>query len=201
MEIGRTPALSGTFTAVSETDVTGHDNDGCFVSSFMIVAQPTGSEGTAVTQYVKTNGEHSARLHCRLICLLDPVLLKDDIRLSEIGRVSLERRRSLTGFSLEVTLFPLDHDSNDHREKQANLVWQKGTIRSAEGLLVSIWYAEMQVVQLEKFDPSCRRLLFNSTLCQLQFRLKIQVDSSLLPADCSADENRSTSLNSKATSP
>lgn len=56
----------------------------------MIVAQPTGSEGTAVTQYIKTNGEHSARLNCRLICLLDPVLLKDDIDLSDIGTVKIE---------------------------------------------------------------------------------------------------------------
>lgn len=76
-----------------------------------------------------------------------------------------------------MTLVPLDQDFSEHREKQANLVWQKGMMRTAEGIPVSIWYAEMHAVQLEKFDPGCKRLVFNSTLCQLQFRLKIQVQS------------------------
>ena len=56
-----------------------------FSSAFIIVAQPTGSEGAAVTQYTKNNSGHSARLNCRILCLLDPDILKDYIELSNIG--------------------------------------------------------------------------------------------------------------------
>ncbi len=57
-----------------------------FSSSFIIVAQPTGSDGTAVTQYTKSTSGHSARLNTRIICLLDPDILKDSIELSNIGK-------------------------------------------------------------------------------------------------------------------
>ena len=54
-------------------------------SSFIIVAQPTGSDGAAVTQYTKNGSDHTARLNTRIVCLLDPDILKDHIELSEIG--------------------------------------------------------------------------------------------------------------------
>ncbi len=57
-----------------------------FSSSFIIVAQPTGSDGAAVTQYTKSTSGHSARLNTRIICLLDPDILKDSIELSNIGK-------------------------------------------------------------------------------------------------------------------
>ena len=56
-----------------------------FYSSFIIVAQPTGSDGAAVTQYTKNTSGHSARLNSRIICLLDPDILKDSIELPDIG--------------------------------------------------------------------------------------------------------------------
>lgn len=55
------------------------------ISSFIVVAQPTGSDGTAVTQYTKNGSGHSARLTTRIICLLDPDILKEYIELSDIG--------------------------------------------------------------------------------------------------------------------
>lgn len=54
-------------------------------SSFIIVAQPTGSDGEAVTQYVKNASGHSARLDVRIICLLDPDIVKNYVELSDIG--------------------------------------------------------------------------------------------------------------------
>ncbi len=58
-----------------------------YSSSFIIVAQPTGSDGAAVTQYTKSTTGHSARLNTRIICLLDPDVLKDCVELSSIGIV------------------------------------------------------------------------------------------------------------------
>lgn len=76
---------------------------------------------------------------------------------------------------LEVTLCPLDREMNDRIERQPRLTWQTKTIRSSEGIPVVISYAEICTVQLEQFDSTYKRLLLNSTLCQLEFRLKISV--------------------------
>lgn len=64
---------------------------------------------------------------------------------------------------------------NDRIEKQPKLVWQTRTIRSSEGIPCVVSFAEICTVQLEKFDSTYKRLLLNSTLCQLEFRLKISV--------------------------
>jgi hypothetical protein len=55
------------------------------------VAQPTGQDGAAVTQYIKGTAGHSARLNTRIICLLDPDIFKDGIQLSNIGKQQLKK--------------------------------------------------------------------------------------------------------------
>jgi hypothetical protein len=180
-----------------ETLLCNNDTIDLFSSSFIIVAQPTGTEDTAVTQYTKTSSGHSARLNCRIICLLDPVLLKDYIKLSDIGRMITEwnsyHRNILfiiiVIFFSVVTLYPLDRTMNDNVEEQPALVWQTRTIRSAEGVPISMYYAELHTIQLEKFDATCKRLLLNSTLCQLEFRLKIQVDNNIILCSISLNIN------------
>ena len=75
----------------------------------------------------------------------------------------------------EVTLQPLNREMKEKVEKQPNLIWQQRVVTSSEGFPITMMYAEILSVQLEKFDANCKRLLLNSTLCQLEFRLKIQV--------------------------
>ncbi len=55
------------------------------------MAQPTGQDGAAVTQYTKGTSGHSARLNTRIICLLDPDIFKNDIELSSIGKQQLKK--------------------------------------------------------------------------------------------------------------
>lgn len=129
-----------------------------FQHSFIIVAQPTGPENVAVIQYTKTSSGHSARLNTRIICLLDPDIFKDDIQLSDI----------------DVTLFPLNREINNKKEKQPSIKWQIRKILSGEGTPVSVLYAEIHSLQLETFDSVCKRLSLNSTLCQLEFRWKVK---------------------------
>ncbi|CAF0873749.1 unnamed protein product [Adineta steineri] len=131
-----------------------------FQHSFIIVAQPTGSEGAAATQYIKSTTGHFAKLNTRIICLLDPVILKDYIDLSTI----------------DVTLYPLNRETNDKKEKQLPIKWQIQKVMSAEGTPVSIFYAEVNTLQLGTHDSESKRLPLNSTLCQLEFRWKIKIN-------------------------
>jgi hypothetical protein len=146
-----------------------------FYSSFIIVAQPTGSEGAAVTQYTKNTSGHSARLNLRIICLLDPDIIKDYIELSDIGMTNVHRVIYVRVVFLDVTLYPLNRENNDTKEEQLSLIWQTQKVMSADGIPVTISYAEVHTLQLEKFDSVCKRLSLNSTLCQLEFRIKIKV--------------------------
>jgi len=76
---------------------------------------------------------------------------------------------------LDVTLYPLNRDFNDKKEEQPSIKWEIKKIISAEGIPVSVYCAEVHTLQLEKFDSVCKRLSLNSTLCQLEFQLKIKV--------------------------
>jgi hypothetical protein len=78
-------------------------------------------------------------------------------------------------YFLDVTLYPLNRETNDKKEKQPSIEWEIRKVMSAEGVLVSVYCAEVHTLQLEKFDSVCKRLSFNSTLCQLEFQLKIKV--------------------------
>ncbi|CAF1545047.1 unnamed protein product [Rotaria magnacalcarata] len=130
-----------------------------FQRSFIIVAQPTGPENVPVTQYIKTASGHTARLHARIICLLDPDILKDYLELSAI----------------DVMLYPLNREANGKTEKEPSITWEIRQVMSAEGIPVSVYYAEMNTLDLGNFDCVYKRLSFNSTLCQLEFRIKIKV--------------------------
>ncbi|CAF1455081.1 unnamed protein product [Rotaria sp. Silwood1] len=130
-----------------------------FQHSFVIVAQPTGSDGTAVTQYIKNGFSHTAKLHSRIICLLDPDILGDSIELSNI----------------DVTLYPLNREINNKLEQQPSIEWETRDVMSAEGVPASIYYAETNTLELGNFDSVYKRLSFNSTLCQLEYRIKIKV--------------------------
>ncbi|CAF4631911.1 unnamed protein product, partial [Rotaria sp. Silwood2] len=130
-----------------------------FKHSFIIVAQPTGSEGAAVTQYIKNGFSHTAKLHSRIICLLDPDILADYIELSHI----------------DVMLYPLNREANNKQEQQPSIEWEKKDVMSAEGVPVSIYFAETNTLELGNFDSVYKRLSFNSTLCQLEFRIKIKI--------------------------
>lgn len=46
---------------------------------------------------------------------------------------------------------------------------------SAEGIPVSVYYADVNNLELGSFDCVYKRLSFNSTLCQLEFRIRIKV--------------------------
>ncbi|UJR22440.1 hypothetical protein I4U23_025500 [Adineta vaga] len=127
--------------------------------SFIIVAQPTGAEGAAVTQYIKSTSGHFARLNTRIICLLDPVILHNYIDLSDI----------------DVILYPLNREINDKKEKQSSIKWEIRKVMSAEGATISLFCAEIQTLQLGKNDSESKRLSLNSTLCQLEFRFKVKV--------------------------
>ena len=65
--------------------------------------------------------------------------------------------------------------TNDKKEEQPPIKWEIRKIMSAEGILVSVYCAETHTLQLEKFDSVCKRLSLNSTICQLEFRIKIKV--------------------------
>jgi len=85
-------------------------------------------------------------------------------------------RISFDKHSLDVTLFPLNRETNDKKEKQPSIKWQIRKILSTEGVTVPVLYAEIHNLQLETFDSVCKRLSLNSTLCQLEFRWKIKVN-------------------------
>jgi hypothetical protein len=76
---------------------------------------------------------------------------------------------------LGVTLYPLNREANDKKEEQPSIKWYIRKVMSAEGVPVSVYCAEIHTLQLEKFDAVCKRLSLNSTICQLEFRLKIKV--------------------------
>lgn len=69
----------------------------------------------------------------------------------------------------------MNREGNNKKEKQLPIKWEIRQVKSAEDNLVSIYYAEMNTLELGKFDSVYKRLLFNSTLCQLEFRMKIKV--------------------------
>ncbi|CAF1212523.1 unnamed protein product [Rotaria sordida] len=130
-----------------------------FQHSFIIVAQPTGSDGLAVIQYMKNGFSHTAKLHSRIICLLDPDILTNYIELSKI----------------DVILYPLYREANNKKEEQPSIKWEIRQVMSTEGVPVSINYAEINTLELGNFDSVYKRLSFNSTLCQLEFRIKIKI--------------------------
>jgi hypothetical protein len=55
-------------------------------SSFIIVAQPSVLECVAATKYEKYGDTYSAKLHTRIICLLDPSLIEKHFTLSNVGK-------------------------------------------------------------------------------------------------------------------
>ncbi|CAF0767474.1 unnamed protein product [Adineta ricciae] len=129
-----------------------------FQHSFIIVAQPTGSEGAAATQYIKSSSGHFARMNTRIVCLLDPVILQNLITLSDI----------------DVTLYPLLREGNDKKEKQMSIKWEVRKVMDAEGNSVPLLCAEFHTLKLGKNDSDSKRLSLNSTLCQLEFRFKVK---------------------------
>jgi len=69
----------------------------------------------------------------------------------------------------------LNRETNDKKEEQSPIKWEIRKVMSAEGVPVSIYCAETHTLQLEKFDDVCKRLSLNSTICQLEYQLKIKV--------------------------
>jgi hypothetical protein len=88
--------------------------------------------------------------------------------------VFLKFNRSYDCF-IDVTLYPLNRETNNKKEEQPSIKWEIRKVMNAEGTPVSVYYAEVHTLQLEKFDSTCKRLSLNSTICQLEFRMKIKV--------------------------
>jgi len=69
----------------------------------------------------------------------------------------------------------LNREGNDKKEKQPSIKWEIRKVMSADGDLVSIYCAEFHTLEFGKTDSVCKRLSLNSTLCQLEFSMKIKV--------------------------
>ena len=75
-----------------------------------------------------------------------------------------------------MILYPLNRETSNKKEKQPSIKWETRNVMSAEGVPVSIYYAEVHSIQLGELDSVYyKRLSFNSTLCQLEFQIKIKV--------------------------
>ena len=75
----------------------------------------------------------------------------------------------------DVTLFPFDRQIDPQGEEQASLEWQQRTVIDAHGISRSFFYADLQSIRLNKVDGRNARPLYSSKLCQIQYKLQVQV--------------------------
>ncbi|CAF3745324.1 unnamed protein product [Rotaria sordida] len=127
--------------------------------SFIIIDQPSVPECVAATKYDKMGNTYSAKLHTRIICLLEPDIVEKNLILSNVV----------------VTLFPFDRNLNSFGEQQKALKWQKKQIIDSENILRSFFYIELESIELQ-LDQSKLRPIYNAKICQLEFQIKIQIN-------------------------
>ncbi|CAF3638850.1 unnamed protein product [Rotaria sp. Silwood1] len=126
--------------------------------SFIIIKQPSIPECVAATKYDKSDNTYSAKLHARIICLLEPDTVKNSLQFSNVA----------------VTLFPFDRKLDSFGEEQQALIWHKRRIIDPENVLRSFFYVELKTIELKKFDQPKSRPVYNAKICQLEFQIKIR---------------------------
>ncbi|CAF3651828.1 unnamed protein product [Rotaria sp. Silwood1] len=126
--------------------------------SFIIIKQPSIPECVAATKYDKSDNTYSAKLHARIICLLEPDTVKNSLQFSNVA----------------VTLFPFDRKLDSFGEEQQALIWHKRRIIDPENVLRSFFYVELKTIELKKFDRPKSRPVYNANICQLEFQIKIR---------------------------
>ncbi|CAF1454995.1 unnamed protein product [Rotaria sp. Silwood1] len=128
--------------------------------SFIIINQPSIPECVAATKYDKSDNTYSAKLHARIICLLEPDTVKNSLQFSNVA----------------VTLFPFDRKLDSFGEEQQALIWHKRRIIDPENVLRSFFYVELKTIELKKFDRPKSRPVYNANICQLEFQIKIRIN-------------------------
>ncbi|CAF3646519.1 unnamed protein product [Rotaria sp. Silwood1] len=128
--------------------------------SFIIINQPSIPECVAATKYDKSDNTYSAKLHARIICLLEPDTVKNSLQFSNVA----------------VTLFPFDRKLDSFGEEQQALIWHKRRIIDPENVLRSFFYVELKTIELKKFDQPKSRPVYNAKICQLEFQIKIRIN-------------------------
>lgn len=77
----------------------------------------------------------------------------------------------------DVTLYSLDRQLDGEGEIQSELEWKTRTIIDAQDLPKLFYYAKIHFIKLTKQDLRSSRPLYTAKLYQLQFHLKIKVNS------------------------
>ncbi|CAM4883329.1 unnamed protein product [Rotaria socialis] len=129
--------------------------------SFIIVAQPSGTDCVAATKYEKVGQDFLAKIKTRIICLLD-----------------LKKIRSCLQYShIDVVLYPTGGDIGLERDIQAPIQWKSRTIITSDKEEQTFFYAELaenDSIKLTRKD-SRQKPLYNSKLCQLEFRITLNL--------------------------
>ncbi|CAF1639503.1 unnamed protein product [Rotaria magnacalcarata] len=132
-----------------------------FRYSFIIVAQPSGTDCVAATKYEKIGQDFLAKIKTRIICLLD-----------------LKKIRSYLQYShIDVVLYPTGDEVGLENDIQAPIQWKSRTITTSDKEEQTFFYAELtenDSIKLTKKD-SRQKPLYNSKLCQLEFRITLNV--------------------------
>ncbi|CAF3080742.1 unnamed protein product [Rotaria sp. Silwood2] len=128
--------------------------------SFIIIAQPSIPECVVAAKYDKSGNTYSAKLHTRIICLLEPDIVEKNLIFANVA----------------VTLFPFDRNLDLFGEEQPTLKWHKRQIIDPDNILRSFFYVELESIKLKKLDRPNSRPMYNGKMCQLEFKIKIRIN-------------------------
>ncbi|CAF3978940.1 unnamed protein product [Rotaria sp. Silwood2] len=128
--------------------------------SFIIIAQPSFPECVVAAKYDKSGNTYSAKLHTRIICLLEPDIVEKNLIFANVA----------------VTLFPFDRNLDLFGEEQPTLKWHKRQIIDPDNILRSFFYVELESIKLKKLDRPNSRPMYNGKMCQLEFKIKIRIN-------------------------
>ncbi|CAF4018327.1 unnamed protein product [Rotaria magnacalcarata] len=127
---------------------------------FIIIIQPSIPECVAATKYDKSENKYLAKLHSRVLCLLDPSTVDDSLQLFDVG----------------VTLFPFVRNADLCGERQEELKWHKRQILDTENIQRSFLYVELQAIELTQTDRTNSKPLYNSKMFQIEFEINIRIN-------------------------
>ncbi|CAF2010499.1 unnamed protein product [Rotaria magnacalcarata] len=127
---------------------------------FIIIIQPSIPECVAATKYDKSENKYLAKLHSRVLCLLDPSAVDDSLQLFDVG----------------VTLFPFVRNADLCGERQEELKWHKRQILDTENIQRSFLYVELQAIELTQTDRTNSKPLYNSKMFQIEFEINIRIN-------------------------
>ncbi|CAF1318485.1 unnamed protein product [Rotaria magnacalcarata] len=127
---------------------------------FIIIIQPSIPECVAATKYDKSENKYLAKLHSRVLCLLDPSAVDDSLQLFDVG----------------VTLFPFVRNADLCGERQEELKWHKRQILDTENMQRSFLYVELQAIELTQTDRTNSKPLYNSKMFQIEFEINIRIN-------------------------